>query len=415
MPQYISTLTSKEISDQIKTDLGMSLQLDTSNDSMTSILSKSLGDQLSSLNNSLKMAYEASFISTATGTDLDRLAIELFDFPRLKITTPSCSSSDRNVHIMVNPLSGYSSFRQANGGNPISIPKGTIISDRRNNENSISRIQYTTTEDVILRDTMIAYIGVRALTPGSSLNIGPNILKELEFYDYENYRNNVLLVNNAYPIINGQEQESDENYKYRLRLFLNSRNKINYNSIRLAALNTPGVIDTKIIQGYRGVGTIGVILFGANKIVDNQMIKNCESNINSSLRNTNVVVSAGVYLFLNMTINLLSTKRYTPLEETKIKNLISDSINSFFVNYTSDTINIRQLQNRIANDSFSSFNVIFDKTKSIISDIKLKRTTNMNSNDYVLTNLVGDFLKINDDERILPGTINLNITYLNGV
>ncbi|CAB4160344.1 Baseplate protein J-like [uncultured Caudovirales phage] len=415
MPQYITTSSSKEISDKIKTNLSLSLGLEVSNDSITSILSESVGSELAALNNKVKNTFESYFLSTATGADLDRLGIQMYNLPRRSASTASCLSSDRNVHIFLNPLSGYSSFSEANGGQPILIPKGTAIGERRNTPNTINIINYVTTNDLILDSNRIVYIGVRAVNSGANYNIGSNILKELEFSDYANFRNNVLLVNNSYPILNGNDSESDESYRYRLSLYLTSRNKTNYNSIIISALNTPGVIDAKVIPGYYGIGTIGLILFGANKLVDNQMISEAERNIRANLSNLNIKVSAGVYLFLNMNINLKSTKRFTPTEEKEILANIKNSINDFLLNYESETISLDQINTRLFGNLISNYGIAFNKNDKVFSDIKLKKSLDINNPDYVLRNVIDNKITLKNDERILPGNINLNITYLNGV
>ena len=415
MPQYITTPSSKEISDKIKTNLNLSLGLEISNDSITSVLSESVGSELASLNNKVKSTFESYFISTATGSDLDRLGMQLYNMPRLNATTASSLSSDRNVHIFLNPLSGYASFSEANDGQPIFIPKGTAITEKRNTSNTINVINYVTTNDIILDSNRIVYIGVRAVNTGSNYNIGSNILRELEFSNYSNFRNNVLLVNNSYPILNGSDSESDESYRYRLGLFFTSKNKSNYNSIIISALNTPGVIDAKVIPGYYGIGTLGVVLFGANKIVDNQMISEAEKNIRSNLANMNIRVSGGVYLFLNMNVNLKSTKRFTASEEKEIQNLIKNEINSFFLNYNSETVLLDDLKISLFGNLNSRYGINFNKNDKVFSDIKLKKSLDMNTPDYVLRSLVDNKISIKKDERLLPGNLNLNITYLNGV
>ncbi len=415
MPRYITTSTSKEISDKIKRNLSSSLGLETTSDSITSILSESIGSELSSLNNKLSQAFEASFFTTATGSDLDRIGLQMYNFPRFSANTASSLSSDRNVHIMLNPLSGYASFAEANNGQPIFIPKGTSISERRNSPDSVNVINFVTTNDIVLDSNRIVYIGVRAVNPGSSYNIGSNILKELDFSDYASFRNNVLLVNNSLPILNGSDAESDQSYRYRLSLYLSSRSKTNYNSILISALNTPGVIDAKIIPGYYGLGTVGVILFGANKLADNQMISEAQSNVNSNLNNSNVIVSAGTFLYLNLTVNINSTKRFTQDEEKQILVAIKDSINNYLLNYQSNVISLDDLSKDFSLRISSNYGIFFNKNQKIFSDIKLKKSLSFSSPDYILTNIVDNKITIKSDQRIIPGEINLNIKYLNGV
>lgn len=415
MPKYITTSTSKEISDKIKRNLNFSLGLETTSDSITSILSESIGSELSSLNNKVKQAFESSFFTTAVGNDLDKIGVQMYNFPRLSANTASSLSSDRNVHIMLNPLSGYASFAEANNGEPIFIPKGTSITERRNTPDAVNVISFVTTNDVILDTNRIVYIGVRAVNPGSKYNIGSNILKELDFSDYASFRNNVLLVNNSFPILNGSDAETDQAYRYRLSLYLTSRNKVNYNSILISALNTPGVIDAKIIPGYYGIGTTGVILFGANKLADSRMISEAQSNVNTNINNSNIIVSAGTFLYLYLTVNINSTKRFNQDEEKEILSIIKDSINSYLLDYQSSTISLNDLSRDFSLRLSSSYGIVFNRNQKIFSDVKLKKSLTFNSPDYVLTNLLDNKITIKNDQRIIPGNINLNITYLNGV
>ena len=90
-----------------------------------------------------------------------------------------------------------------------------------------------------------------------------------------------LKCNNLYPILNGQDPEDDSSFRYRISQKIPAISGNNLSNIRLQALSIPGVKRVKTIDAYFGIGTVGVIVFGADKETNQNLVERMQEKLNS--------------------------------------------------------------------------------------------------------------------------------------
>lgn len=205
------------------------------------------------------LIYNADRITSATGSDLDRVMLRV-GLSRIQSTFATSLSSENSVAFYVE--SG--TFGSINSGSSIVIPTGTKILSRPQNNELGQHIEYVVLTTATLEATSaIGFISVRAQIAGRGSNIGVGVLNSHNFTGYTDVTNNTLKVTNFYPILNGADQETDELFRSRGTFHYATLLQNNESKIRMQALTIPGVIDTKIIDGYFGIGTTGIIVLGA--------------------------------------------------------------------------------------------------------------------------------------------------------
>lgn len=233
---------------------------------------------LESVNKRVSDAYQVfdlnlarAFVSAAPGQYLELIGA-LLAVTRGVSSSASVDSDSQVLKLYVQ--SG--TFGDINGGNNIFIPQGTIISTEEDNEG----IQYRTTQEfTLLPNQNAAWISAEAVIPGEDSNVGDRTLVYHSFVDYVDSDNESLLVANVFPIANGVNRESDDNFRFRIVNRVLEAEAANLTAIRLAILTTPGVADVVLIPRYKGVGTFGAIIKSTLPIVAQSLIDNVTANV----------------------------------------------------------------------------------------------------------------------------------------
>ena len=151
-------------------------------------------------------------------------------------------------------------FGAINNSNPITISIGEFISTTPIVAGDPS-ITYKVTETTVL-DPLLneGFVSVESVSPGINSRVGSNSLVSHNFTNYVDSANNSLLVTNISPIQNGDDDESDESYRFRISKSSTSAEAANLTAIRLGALSVPGVADIKTLNYFRGVGTADILV-----------------------------------------------------------------------------------------------------------------------------------------------------------
>ena len=218
--------------------------------------------------------FEGAYLRNASGVFLDALG-ELFGLRRREARKSYSLSSENNVTFYVEE----GTFGDINSNNDISIPAGTIVQTSQLVDVQ-TPIQYELTSDVTLpaAGTNVA-ITVKSLLEGSISRVGPGTITIHGFVGYTDNINDTLKVTNTYAILNGEDRQTDAEYKYLISRAATANQAGNLTAIRFAALSVPGVTDTNIINYFDGIGTVGVFVVGQ----DNQPSQPLTNEVQSAL------------------------------------------------------------------------------------------------------------------------------------
>jgi uncharacterized phage protein gp47/JayE len=234
---------------------------------------------LEAVNRRLAEAYDTfdlnlarAFVSASSGQYLELIGV-LLGVERGTTGSATTSAQEQIIKFYVD--SG--NFGSINGGNDIVLTQGTIISSLANS----AGVSYRLTEQPILGSTQnTAWVSAEAVIPGEDSNVGSDTLVYHNFIGYTDYANSSLKVTNVYPIANGQNFESDANFKFRIVNRVLEAEAANITAIRLAILSTAGVADVILLPRYRGIGTVGAILKSITPTVSTTLISNVQANLN---------------------------------------------------------------------------------------------------------------------------------------
>lgn len=221
-------------------------------------------------------AHQANQLSTSRGDDLVQLGSSKGVGKKFN-TTAFVTEQELNLAFYVE--SG--TFGDINGGSSISVPEGTVVYSAPNNNELGATIRYTLTKAYTFDSTQaLQYVSARAETSGAIGNVGQGVLRNHEFTSYVDFNNSSLKVLNFYPILNGSETERDDQYRFRIS---QNYNRLQQNSdarILLTSLEVPGVLEVKSISGYFGIGTVGVVVLGADNQSNQSLIEAVQARLN---------------------------------------------------------------------------------------------------------------------------------------
>ena len=316
-------------------------------------------DIISTENNFNEADIMSKLISSATDSSLDSIG-KLFGISR---NQPYYAQG--YVTVELNSAMGYSidnlkDIIKTETGEDVTeivIPQGTIIS---NNDRSK---QYTVTTDYTLTDEGVdCYVLCTEIS--EDFNVTGNELNNIPYPTPKlNAILNYLNIYNKDAIINGTEEESDENYRYRLANFYTANARANETALRLAALSVPGVSDV-ILEKYKyGIGNTNIIVISQDPITNNGLLAAVEQNVVSvNASSEDITVSAPKYEGITLRCKILFKE---DLEDTSSKNQIIESIKRNIITYINsltigESLNFNEIKNIIINsDSVQSY--IIDK------------------------------------------------------
>jgi uncharacterized phage protein gp47/JayE len=267
--------------------------------------------------------FYANQVSSAKGQDLDRIG-ESHGVPRQEVTFAGTVAGSQNVAFYVDT----GTFGTINSGLDILIPAGTSVFSAPNNNELGETIKFTTTENVTLLSTSsLAYVAVTAVNSGPDYNVGSGTLRNHNFLSYSDSINNTLKIINFFPILNGRSRERDSQYRFRISQQMVRIKQVNDTAIRLNSIDVPGVINTKIISGYYGVGTVGVIVLGADNESNSELVNAVQSRLDR-LRGPGlrIIASPSVETLIDLELEIKSVRDVVAQErrtsEEQIKKII---------------------------------------------------------------------------------------------
>jgi len=300
-----------------------------------------------------------ALVGTAVGENLDKLG-KIVGKDR-----KSLSYALGSVKVSIDSLLGQTlddlkdMVYAATGTRPdsIIIPAGTEVSNDNGN------IIYNTTTDLVLSDTDV-YVDALSILQGKSGNIPSGVLNKFSTFPTSlSSIASYILVTNPNPIDTGDDEESDDNYRYRIINAFTGSVAANEMALRLAALSVPGISDVLMKQYAYGIGTTGLFIISESPIVSQGLINAVYQAVNTVKADGNkVIVSAPTYKALNMTIVLefvtgISASVKDTLTVQVVDNIIA-YINNLKVN---EEFVIHRLEQVILDTSYQIYDYSIEK------------------------------------------------------
>jgi uncharacterized phage protein gp47/JayE len=269
LPERKNSLTlAKEFRQKLSQRTGLT---DFDADSKIENLISIFVDEIVNSRNEVLGAFQSMQISTATGNQLDSIGLDL-GLPRFGETAAFSLKREQNVAFYVS--SG--TFGDLNSGSDIVVSAGTEIYSEENENDFGKRIVYKTTSSLTLSaSATIGFADVRAVASGSGSNIGSGTLLNHSVSGYTG-----LKVVNFFSILNGRNEESDKNYRFRLSKRYDMLASSNDSKLHLESLKVPGVLDTRIVNGYYGIGTAAVIVLGPENLSNTNTLAAVQTKLN---------------------------------------------------------------------------------------------------------------------------------------
>lgn len=352
--------------------------------------------------NTFDLNLARAFLSSAPGQYLDLIGIVLGE-PRTKPRAASISASFQNVKFYVD--SGI--FGDINGGNPITIPRGTLISDSVNMSGVLYRLTSSLTCSAASSSVWAA---VEATSVGTDYNVGSDSLLYHDFVNYTDFANSSLKVTNVYPVVSGKDFETDENYRYRLSQKVVAAESANEIAIRLAALAVAGVSDVLVKKHYRGIGTFGVIVKSIQPVASDMLIESVKSAI-SSVQGFGSIASIRAQKELGFTLKtrVWYRKKLTDDEISDIEDTLIDGVEA--------TINGLDLGetlylDRLMADLFSASEEIigFGVSGTPIDEAYIYKLSLLEDN-RIPEKLLGDYAPKEDERIIVEPSVSSPIVF----
>ena len=206
----------------------------------------------------MTQAFYANQISNAKGTDLENIG-ERLGRPKKVATFGKIHKSEQSLAFYVD--SG--TFGDINGAADIALTLGVIVSSNPNSNELGADISYKTTETYTLpAASNIFFCSAEALVIGDRSVVGAEVLSLHNFTGYTGAASGGLKVINFYPVLDGRNTETDQSYRSRLTNTYASLAQVNEARVKLEGLKVPGVLQTRVLPAYYGIGTAGVAVMG---------------------------------------------------------------------------------------------------------------------------------------------------------
>lgn len=283
-------------------------------------------EQLNSRSDWIDVFYSHT-ISNATGKDLERIGERLQVF---RILNAFASAEEGELNVAFYVSSG--TFGSYNSGSDIVIPAGTLIYSTQNQNELGSRIEYRVLADKTLpAASSIGYVSVQAVEIGSKYNVGKQVLRSHDFTNYIDSASGALKVLNFFPILNGQNEETDDSYRFRIANKYSSVLQNNETKILLNGLTVPGVKDLEIIRSQYGIGTVGVSVLGSENLSNARLVNGVQNllEVNKAPSSTPVAVAAVQSVF-DFEIEFVNAGKINTSQREEIKQQVNRIILNYF-------------------------------------------------------------------------------------
>ena len=255
----------EEIFERMKNKFTELSGVNVNDDSDIGIRMKVLAGEVFSLQNNVQWLKNQMFAQTATGEQLDYLALER------GIYRKSAVNSSGTIKFMREVALDYD----------LEIPEGTICAT-----NGINSIRVKTTENAILSAGELSVtVAAQSEIGGASQNTGIGTIKIMVTPP-----TGITSVTNEVAFVGGIDAENDEELRERLiDSYKNISNGTNSAFYKSHVLKYDGIYSASVIAKERGVGTVDIYVAAKGGVPSDELIEEIQSEI-SEIRELNVDV-----------------------------------------------------------------------------------------------------------------------------
>lgn len=285
---------------------------------LVSAISRKMGRMWNQFDLNMAQAY----LDGAEGQFLDFLG-NMMGMTRLGEEAASVGAADKNVKFFVT----IGTFGDINGGSAILIPAGTLISTGPEGAGIQYRVVAAT---ILLASQSEAYITVQSVRTGTDVNVGAAQLVYHNFSNYLDSANNTLGVTNEASIVNGQDIETDTNFRFRIANQVTASEKANLTAMRLSALSVPGVADVVIVPYHRGIGTVDMLIKSTVPRISDSLVSAVQTAIDEVTSQGIVATARGPNeVGISMVGTLTLKSRVSSEEESNIISTATDNVSDY--------------------------------------------------------------------------------------
>jgi len=357
------------------------------------------------LRNEARAALLANQIGAAQGSDLEAIGIERL--PRLKPTFAEVTISEECLAFWTD-----TTFGAINGGGSFSIPAGTLISIPQTPSGE-TLVSFLTTSSVTANAANnIVFASAKATSLGSAYNVRSGALTVHNFTSYSDFSNNSLKVTNYYPILNGRDLENIESYRYRLSNYFSSLTGSNNIKLKLTALSVPGVVDIRIIPGYYGIGSVAIVVFGAEGESNASIVQDVQRRLMSvQTGGIKAIAIPGIRVSFDFDMNLIVTSNPTTEQRRLIAGNIRRTLQSRLRDEDSRSyIDLESLRKFILSENSSLLGILSKssrRTESLFDGVYVRRSHATELLSSEREKLTSNIYSLEEDEFASIGTVNI--------
>jgi uncharacterized phage protein gp47/JayE len=375
-------------------------------DSAVMAFSESIADELSTIRRENNLKFEQLQMSNASGEFLDNAAMNTYGLSRRPASKSLASSSESNIYFYIEE----GVFGDINGGEDIIIPAGTKLFVKPNSYGE--NITYEITQDYILdNDLNRTYCSAISTDTGYDQNIEKASLNFHDFNDYEASSRGLLKVTNRFPIINGSDIESDQMLRSRVSNYLTARSNLNEDWIVLRSIMVPGIVDIKMIPNYFGIGTLGLIVYGAGKQNTESIINMVKGRVREvASPGLSIEVVQGITVYLDFDIRVYIKQGLNAEEKSSItasvKEYVYREIERSERAGSIDFVNISNyIKSVISSEIILGFGAV--SNGSIFEKVYERKSDRYEAFPEYREEIVNNTLHIEDDEKFGFGIVNI--------
>lgn len=359
-------------------------------------LSESVAAELFANKKVVSDSFQAMQLGSAKGKALDSVARSVSGVERAPATRATIKSGERSLVIFTD-----TTFGAINSGNDIILPTGTKI--------SANGISFSTDKAYTLSAaSSITYISANADGLGSKWNVPAHALTTHDFTGYTDSANKTLKVSNLNPVLNGSDVESDEKLRFRATARNAALQRNNGAANRLAGLSIPGVQDVRVIEGYYGLGTAAVVVFGAdgesNQSLANEVAVRLRANKAVGL---DVRATPGLRVYVELELRVALAVDIPQDRKQRLTFLVRSAVRDYLSgNVLLTRLNLGSLKQHILS-KVPDITALSTDTSGLFDKVWISRGYASSRRVSEREEVIGQVYQVEEDEYFYPGPINL--------
>jgi uncharacterized phage protein gp47/JayE len=219
--------------------------------------------------------------------------------PRIAQVDATVAQTDNNFQFFVR----FGTFGSINNGNDIIVPAGTQLYTA----DGVNGVIYVTQVDITLpAASSQVFFAADALTTGAGGQVASGVFSSSSFAGYTDARYGSLLITNLLGIISGRDAESDDDYRFRISLKIQSSGGSQLSDIEAAVLQVTGVQN---VTFARLAGTFIAYVYGISPDIGASLLQNVQTVINNTVAYPNSGLAVAPDL---VGISLATTVSFVP-------------------------------------------------------------------------------------------------------